>query len=116
MIVDLEFDAWWKNKRALSSDEVLNGVWVKVSAQGRYFSVHFHQDNTLTEIDLQNLNKTWQGTWRICSGILCINIGNYELNVLANQGSETHSGIEINPVLPGPPTYFKVIHIVQSLE
>jgi hypothetical protein len=112
MFLDDAFDGWKAQKRAFTRDEVLQGQWVKVGDHGHHRIVRCHPNGTLTETDLFNKDASWQGQWQLVSAVLRMNIGEYELDIVANREGALHSGIEFQARGYQPNAYFKVIHLV----
>jgi hypothetical protein len=107
-MLDEDYEEWKATKRKFTEEELLQGTWIKESDTGRTFVVKFHSDHTLTETDIEPNSDTWKGGWTLIGGVLRINVGPYELDVLANKNGNVHSGIEFNGDTPN--AYFKVIH------
>jgi hypothetical protein len=110
--LDEAFDDWKAQKRAFTRDEVLQGQWIKVADHGNRCIVQFHADGTLTETDLFNQEASWHGQWQLVAAVLRMNIGVYELDIVANKEGVTHSGIEFESGGYQPTAYCKVIHLV----
>jgi len=105
------FSDWEAHKRAILMDDVIQGVWIKVSDHGHNFKVKFNADGTLTECELFNENASWKGTWELIGVALRMKVKNYELDIFANKEGIIHSGIEIDTSTQQPNAYFKLIHI-----
>ena len=132
MFLDDAFDGWKAQKRAFTREEVLEGQWVKVGDHGYHRLVRFHADGTLTEADLFNPMDSWRGQWQLVNYalrwpyqqfaiynthrsmriLLRMNVGEYELDIVANKEGAIHSGIEFQRGSYNPNAYFKVIHLV----
>ena len=110
--LDDGLDAWKAQKRAFTREEVLEGQWLKIADHGNRCIVRFHADGTLTEADLFNPRDSWSGQWQLVGAILRVNIGEYELDIVANREGAIHSGIEFESGGRLPDAYFKVIHLV----
>jgi hypothetical protein len=111
-MLDDGLDEWKAQKRAFTRDEVLQGQWIKVADIGNRCIVRFHSDGTLTETDLFNKEASWHGQWQLVGAVLRVNIGKYELDIVANKEGAIHSGIEFESGRYQPNAYFKVIHLM----
>ena len=105
------YAAWSKTKRSFTRDEVLDGIWIKASDTGNYYQVHFHSDGRLTESALLDASIRWGGTWELLDEVLRVNIGGYELDILANAEGLRHSGIEFYQNEEAPDAYFTILHV-----
>lgn len=110
-VLEGAFAKWQTYKRPFTLDEILQGKWVKASDNGNSFVVSFHRDGSLTEIGLFDQGVPWKGTWRLVGAILRMNVGNYELDIVASYYGSMHSGIEFYSGGLVPDAYFKVIHL-----
>jgi hypothetical protein len=105
-------DKWMAQKRAFTRDEVLQGQWVKIAYHGNRCIVQFHVGGTLTEADLFKPEDSWHGQWQLVGLVLRMNVGKYELDIVANKEGAIHSGIEFERGGFNPTAYFKVLHLV----
>ncbi len=116
---DETYQAWSKTKRDFTQEEILHGLWVKVSEYGNSFIVRFLPDGSLTESPLFGLGQHSQGVWQLIDGFIRMNIsGNengtfvqYELDIFANRENTMHSGVELTQDRQTPHAYFKVLHV-----
>lgn len=109
-MLDDDMAAWKQTKRAFDRKEITKGRWIKRSEHGPVYVVVCHSDGTLTEHEKGNAGDTWKGKWELAGVALRINIGEYELDVIANKEGNTHSGIESSSKDERIWNYFKVIH------
>lgn len=86
---------WIDSKRQFTVDEITKGTWIKVGDHGYPNQVIFNKDGTLVERPLFSFdeNEWWDGSWRLIDGALRMNIGIYELDIVASQNA-LHSGVE----------------------
>jgi hypothetical protein len=114
------FEAWSRKKRKFLLEDLLNGSWIKIADGSPYqHIVNFNEDGTLIERPLfavQQLGKTWGGSWKLIDGVLRLNIDVYELDVVGSIDG-LHSGVEDSggPYEQEEPNqyYFRVIHVPQ---
>lgn len=109
-ILDDDFSYWLQSHRSFTRDEVLKGRWIKISDLRTSREARLQGDGTLTENELFKPQSSWQGTWKIISGVLIMQIGGYDLSIYATNEGSMHSGIEIFE--DKPYAYFKVIHLI----
>lgn len=110
MMLDEDFEEWINAHRVFTQDEVLKGSWLKISDLLTVREARLSKNGTLIENDLFNPHSSWEGTWRITSGVLVLSINEYVLSIYAAKNGIMHSGVE---VFQGKSyAYFKVIHLV----
>lgn len=115
---DGSFNEWNNAKRKFQEEEIVGNTWLKVSDWGDYWVVRFFKGGHLTEEFLSNPSrlsdlsesdpgKRWTGSWELIEGesILRVNIGKYEIDVLATNESPTYSGIEFEKDQKEPRAY-----------
>ena len=107
-MLDEDYDEWKRTKRFFTPEEITQGSWVKHSDQGHSFVVNFLPDGKLIERNLADPIHSWEGSWQLISGVLRMNVGKYELDIIANKLGDIHSGVEFADTQPN--AYFKVVH------
>lgn len=107
-MLDEDYHEWMGTKRKFTESEITNGVWIKEGDHGLSFKVKFHADGRLVESNLSDDSKSWEGAWELVSGVLRTRVGDYELDILAKNEGNVHSGIEVKDNRPN--AYFKMIH------
>ncbi len=110
-MLDEDYTAWKQIKRAFTKEEIIEGIWIKISDTGSTFVVKFHPDGSLSEHRLFDERNEWGGRWELVGIALRMEINGYQLDVLAAKTGSIHSGLESPPGQERPTTYFKVIHL-----
>ncbi|WP_087018377.1 hypothetical protein [Thaumasiovibrio subtropicus] len=91
------FNAWLKTKRAMTTEDVANTLWIKTCTAGYITELHFHPNGTLDEFRLFDRFHT-EGHWQLADGLLHVTIfkgeNRYTHCVVANKTSNIHSAIE----------------------
>lgn len=105
-----EYQRWLETRRQFVLGEIANNRFVKVAAYGNQFLIQLHEDGTLTERKLFSFdeNEHWGGNWRLVDGALRLNIGRYELDIIAGKNG-IHSGVEDED--GNRYAYFKVLRL-----
>ena len=111
--LDEAFSKWKQTKRPFTEEEVTQGEWSKIGDHGYSFKVRFLPGGKYIERDITR-EESWEGTWKLVGVALRMNVGEYELDVIANKKGNTHSGVE---VADGKAlVYFKMIHEVEAVD
>lgn len=101
---------WLQTKRPITQDEVKTGTWKKISERNHTFLVQLLPNRKLSEHAEEHAEKTWGGSWQLVDGVLRMKVGKYELDIVANQKGNQHSGIETKDGQYS--AYFTVIHLL----
>ncbi|MBM7035408.1 hypothetical protein [Vibrio ulleungensis] len=91
------FQTWHGNKRALTTEDVISGQWVKTCTAGYITELSFNQDGRVDEFRLFDRFHT-KGNWTLEHGILSVQImkgeNQYQFDVVGNSDVNIHSAIE----------------------
>ena len=106
-----KYEAWDKTRRNFNREEILDGIWLKISDTGNYYKVRLLPHGRLVKCALFDANNHGEGSWSLLDGVLRITIGWYTLDVFANYEGTKHSGIEFYKKEQTPDAYFTMLHV-----
>jgi hypothetical protein len=73
--------------------------------------VKLHPDGILTEWNQkEDATKSWNGRWKLIGRALRFNIGEYDLDIIANNKGDEHGGVEVKGDSARPHAYFRCVH------
>ncbi len=106
-----EFRAWAESKGRFDRGKLVSSSWVKIGDHGRSFIVDFSPEGTFTERSLFDQGESWRGSWTLEERTVRLQVGNYELVMVASATNAIHSAIERDSGEESY-NYFKIIHAV----
>lgn len=90
--------SWINTKRQFSTEEIIDGSWIKITRNGEGSVLLLMEDNSIIEYSIHDPSKNWGGTWKLEQGIIILNIHfngiEYRQFVVANREIMNHSGHE----------------------
>lgn len=116
--LDDNYSNWMSTKRPVQTDELLDGMWKKISDHGYTFVVRFLPDGTFIEHSVISEQNVGHGTWIQIGPFTRTRLeqmeagekASYELTLIANKTGLMHSAIEQRNGRTN--AYFKMIHLI----
>ena len=102
-----KFEKWYATKSVFREEELINHYWIKSRGSESTYLVQFISNGNFKESIIFDPDNQWQGRWQITpEGTLRTKVGEYELDIFANQNSSIHTGIEYKKGLNDPFAHF----------